>query len=145
MGTGRFTDKAKSGRTPFPQQVSKREGYWILLASALTFFFVTIRLMSLASSSTWLSIGYILSPFLFLLSIFAIAVTIAKTRRVQPYGWRKGYFIATVFSIITVIIGEWFWTWGGVKTDFPMLPFLVGMLAAAPFAGLGFWKIKAGS
>jgi len=145
MTTGRFTDRAQASRSASPQKVSKKEGYWILLASGLTFLFVSIRLVSLTSSSEWLSVAYVLSPLLFLLSILVVAVMIRKTRKVQPYGWKRAYVVATLLSIAVVAIGEWAWARTDGGANLPAVAFLIGVLAAIPFAGLGAWKVKSGS
>lgn len=145
MTAGRFTDRAQASRSASPQKVSKKEGYWILLMSGLIFLFVSVRLVSLTSSSEWLSVAYVLSPFLFLLSILVVAVMIRKTRKVQPYGWKRAYMVATLLSIAVVTIGGWGWTSMGGDANPPAVAFLIAALAAIPFAGLGAWKVKSGS
>lgn len=145
MTAGRFTDRAQASRSASPQKVSKKEGYWILLMSGLTFLFVSIRLVSLTSSSEWLSVAYVLSPFLFLLSILVVAVMIRKTRKVQPYGWKRAYVVATLLSIAVAAIGGWGWASMGGDANPPAVAFLIAALAAIPFAGLGAWKVKSGS
>lgn len=145
MTAGRFTDRAQASRSASPQKVSKEEGYWILLMSGLIFLFVSVRLVSLTSSSEWLPVAYVLSPFLFLLSILVVAVMIRKTRKVQPYGWKRAYMVATLLSIAVVTIGGWGWTSMGGDANPPAVAFLIAALAAIPFAGLGAWKVKSGS
>ena len=145
MTAGRFTDRAQASRSASPQKVSKKEGYWILLMSGLTFLFVSIRLVSLTSSSEWLSVAYVLSPFLFLLSILVVAVMIRKTSKVQPYGGKRAYVVATLQSIAVSAIGGWGWASMGGDANPPAVAFLIAALAAIPFAGLGAWKVKSGS
>lgn len=89
--------------------------------------------------------AYVLSPFLFLLSILVAAVMIRKTRKVQPYGWKRAYAVATLLSIAVVVIGEWGWASMGGDANLPAVAFLIAALAAIPFAGLGAWKVKSGS
>lgn len=145
MTAGRFTDRAQASRSASPQKVSKKEGYWILLMSGLTFLFVSIHLISQTSSSVWLSVAYVLSPFLYLLSTLAVAVGIRETRKVQPYGWKRAYVAATLLSIAVVVIGEWSWANTSGDANPPAVAFLIAALTAIPFAGLGAWKVKSGS
>lgn len=141
----RFTDRARSSRSASPDKVSRKEGYLILLASVLTFLFVSIRLFAPLSSSAWLAATYTLSPFFFLLSILCIAVMVGKARKVQPYGWKRAYAAATLLAIATVAIGEYLWARNGGDTNLPAVAFLIGALAATPFAVLGTWKVAVGS
>lgn len=145
MTSARFTDRARSSRSASPDKVSQKEGYLILLASGLTFLFVSIRLVAPLSPSTWLAATYTLSPFVFLISILCIAVMVGKARKVQPYGWKRAYAVATLLAIATVVIGEYLWTRSGGNTDLPAVAFLIGALAATPFAALGTWKVAVGS
>lgn len=145
MNTSRFTDRAQASRSISPQGVSKKEGLWILLVAGLTFLFVAIRLVSRSSSLEWLSVVYVLSPLIYLLTTFAIAVMIRSTRKVQPFRWKRAYLAATLFAVAVVVIGEWNWTEVSGQGNPVALSFLIGALAALPFAVLGAWKVKVGS